>query len=81
MFDLIVKEPFGMYQKGTRITNQEIVQQIEGGANAHHCIRVAAIPQTTAAQGEPAKPRVDNAEVEADIAKLQADMAAENAGK
>lgn len=41
-FHLIVREPFGGYAKGEKITDQSKVAEILSGENEHHVVKIAA---------------------------------------
>jgi len=41
-FILVVKTPFGEYQRGQHITDQSIIDAIEASEQAHFCVRVNA---------------------------------------
>lgn len=41
-FHLIVREPFGGYAKGEKITDAKKVAEILAGENEHHVIKIAA---------------------------------------
>lgn len=41
-FHLIVREPFGGYAKGEKITDQSKVAEILAGENEHHVLKIVA---------------------------------------
>lgn len=41
-FHLIVREPFGGYAKGEKITDPEKITEILSGENEHHVIKIVA---------------------------------------
>jgi hypothetical protein len=41
-FHLVVKEPFGGYQKGELIKDADKVKEILSGENEHHVLKIAA---------------------------------------
>ena len=42
-FHLIVREPFGGYTKGEKITDQSKGAEILAGENEHHVIKIVAV--------------------------------------
>jgi len=48
MFDLICVIPFGMYQKGQRVSDRQEVERLMA-SHDHHFVRVASLPAPTPA--------------------------------
>jgi hypothetical protein len=40
-FELVVIHPFGDHERGTRISEPDVIKAVLEGDNAHHCNKVA----------------------------------------